>query len=117
MIIVDEARNTIKNIAEKCMELDVIEKRKVDEGYCELVFRVADLDKWEKIIADALGEAVKPSGVKPAGEDLSITDQYGGIAANQTLFKREYEGGAVIAMLWPWDEEYVTLKVAHTVLS
>lgn len=112
MIVVDDGKSVFSEIVAKCLELEVIEKRKVDDGYCELVFRASDMDAWETIFTEFLGAAAKPSGAKPSRDDLALTGPYGGIAANQTLFKKECGNDVLMAMFWPWDEDYVTLKAA-----
>lgn len=108
-----QAGIALKEIIEKCLALNIYEKRSVDEEYCELVFYNKELDKWEKIFTDALGSAVKPPETRPTREDMRLTNDYGGIEANQTLFKKDFDGATMIAMFWPWgDCEHTTLKIA-----
>lgn len=103
----------LKNILEKSSNLKVCEQRCSDDDYSELVFYKQEIDEWDKLFSDALGPAVKPCGVKPTREDSKLTEPYGGIFSNQVLYKKEFDGGIVIAMFWPWqDNEHVTLKLA-----
>ena len=103
----------LKEIVEKCNALEIYEKRCVSDKYFELVFCNKEMDKWEKIVTDFLGVAVKPPKRKPTKEDIHITNGYGGIQSNQTLFKKEFDNATIIAMFWPWqDNTYTTLKVA-----
>jgi len=104
---------TLKEIIEKCNTLAVREKRSVTDEYCELVFYSKDTDEWDKVFTEIFGKAVKPSGTKPTKEDLRLTENYGGIHANQTLYKKEADNTTIIAMFWPWqDNSNTTLKLA-----
>ena len=104
---------TPKQIIEKCEGLSVYEKRSLEDGYSELVFYSKEANEWNRVVVDILGPAVKPAGVKPSQDHQNVTKEYGGIHANQTLFKKEYGDFSVIAMFWPWqDGIYVTLKIA-----
>ena len=103
---------TIKEILNKCSELEVSEKRSVSDEYGEIVFYNRDIDEWSKILTGVLGEAIKPTGVKPAFDHLALTKDFGGIYKNQTMFKKDFESCNIMAMFWPWqDNEHTTLKV------
>ena len=103
----------LKNIMEKCSALNIHEKRKETDEYCEIVFHTNETNQWEEIFTDLFGPAVKMKKAKPTKEDEDITEKYGGIYVGQTLFKKEDNGSTIIAMFWPWqDNTYTTLKVA-----
>ncbi|NIS61084.1 MAG: hypothetical protein GTO13_10385 [Proteobacteria bacterium] len=104
---------TLSEIIEKCSMLRVHEKRCVTNEYGELVFYKRQTAEWNKKLADIFGPAIKPPGVKPTEDDLDLTKDYGGIWVDQTLFKREFGDGIMIAMFWPWsDGIHITLKMA-----
>ncbi len=104
---------TLGEILEKCKELNICEKRTIEDEYCELVFLSEEINKWNAIFIDIFGPAVKPKGVKPTKRDLQLTGEYGGILNGQTLFKKDFGNKTVIAMFWPWqDGSKVTLKAA-----
>jgi hypothetical protein len=104
---------TLNEIVERCSGLNIDTKRELTDEYGELVFSSEDIKQWSEILAGILGPAVKPEGVKPAKEDKKITDDYGGIRRDQTLFRKEFNGVVIIAMFWPWDDgQSVTLKLA-----
>jgi hypothetical protein len=104
---------TLREIIERCKKLGVDEERCKSDKYSELVFYKKDIDEWYKIFADVLGPEVKPAGEKPKREHLHLTKDYGGIWAGQTLFRKEFEDGTVIAMIWPWEDGiHATLKMA-----
>ena len=103
---------TLEEIMGKCGILDIDEKRCISDDYNEIVFYSKEMDDWNRIFVDILGPAIKPAGVKPTEEDLSLTQNYGGIYKNQTLFKKDFEKATVIAMFWPWqDKVHTTLKM------
>ena len=94
-------------------ELEIHQRRTTTDEYCELVFYTKDTDKWRDLLANNLGQPIKPAGSKPSKEDELITKDYGGIYTEQTLFKKEVESSIVIAMFWPWqDGANTTLKLA-----
>jgi hypothetical protein len=103
---------TLKEIIEKFSALGISEERHSDAEYDERVFYSKEIDNWNKVLTDILGPAIKPAGVKPTKEDLQLTEAYGGIYDNQTLFKKEFEGVCVMAMFWTWqDKVHTTLKM------
>lgn len=103
----------LEEIVRECAKFDIYEKRAITDKYYELVFHNKDKDELEKTLTGILGAAVKGPKAKPAKQDSLITKNYGGIHNDQTLFKKEFEGGTVIAMLWPWqDGAHITLKAA-----
>jgi|TARA_B100000315_G_C14475255_1_gene540295 hypothetical protein len=103
----------LKEILKKCNELNVYEERAADNNYFELVFYTKEADQWNKLFDEILGPVAKPSGKKPTPADLELTKEYGGIFDNQTLFKKDFEEGTIIAMFWPWqDAVRTTLKVS-----
>jgi hypothetical protein len=103
---------TLKEIIEKCSKLDIKEKRCVSDEYYELIFYSKDINEWNRIFADIFGHPVKPAGTKPTVDDLSFTKDYGGICANQILFKKDDNKQVIIAMFWPWqDNTHSTLKL------
>lgn len=103
----------LKKIIEACGTLKIQEKRCISDTYCELVFYSKDTDEWNKKFDEAFGRAKKPAGEKITKEDLRLTEHYGGIRDDQTLYKKEFENTTLIAMFWPWqDGLHTTLKMA-----
>lgn len=104
---------TLQEIIERCRMLGVDEERCTSDKYSEFVFYKEEIDAWNKIFSDVLGPAIKPAGKKPAKDHKRLTKDYGGIWADQTLFKKEFEDVTVIAMFWPWEDGiHATLKMA-----
>jgi hypothetical protein len=78
----------------------------------ELVFYTRDTDEWMALLSDIFADAVKPQWQKPSGRDRKWTKKFGGIRPNQTLFMREFKDYAVLAMVWPWNDNILsTLKI------
>ncbi len=103
----------LKEIIDRFGNLSVYQKRSADDNYCELVFETKDTDKWEGILTDILGSAIKPPKTNLTGEDRFFADKHGGVQSDQTFFRKEIDGSCFIAMLWPWqDREHTTLKIA-----
>jgi hypothetical protein len=104
---------TLREILERCSLLEVEESRHESETYSELVFYNKEIDEWLRILSEALGPPAKPPGNKPTKELERLTQEYGGILTDQTLFVREFDAVMVIAMFWPWGNgKYTTLKMA-----
>ena len=102
-----------KAFREKISQLGVCEERSFSDNYIEVVFFTIDTDKWNNLLSEALGQALKPAGAAPTAEAQALTKDCGGIFANQTLFKKDFAQVSVMAMLWPWqDGEHTTLKMA-----
>ncbi len=105
---------TLKAIIRKCRELSVCEERSMTEEYLELVFFAEDIHQWNEMVTDVLGPAIKCPGKGPTPDHLNLTKKYGGIRVDQTLFRKESNGGTIIAMFWPWqDGIHTTLKIAR----
>ncbi len=103
---------SIKDMINSYGNLEIFEQRCISDEYAEIIFLKKDVDKWTEVLADLLGSAVKPAGVKPTEEDLQFTEHHGGIRINQTQYRKDFNGVTVIAMLWPWqDDVHITLKM------
>jgi hypothetical protein len=104
---------TLREIVEKCSLLEVEERRHQDETYSELVFFNKEVDEWNRILSETLGPPVKPPGINPTKDLVRLTQEYGGIRTDQTLFVKEFDDVTVMAMFWPWgDSKHTTLKMA-----
>ena len=104
---------TLSEIIERCSRLEVAERRHQNETYSELVFYNKEIDEWNRILSEVLGPPVKSAGNKPTKDHVRLTQEYGGILTNQTLFVREFDDVTVMAMFWPWGNgKHTTLKMA-----
>lgn len=102
----------IKDMLEKCSALDICENRCCTDQYAELVFENRQKNKWDRLLEDSLGPAVKPAGIEPTAEYLESTKPYGGIFKDQVLYRKEFGDNIIMAMLWPWqDRIHTTLKL------
>lgn len=106
----------IKEIVARCKGFEVYEERKVSDDYAELVMYTKEIDKWSEVFNEMLGGPVSPAGSTPSDDDVQMTQEYGGIFANQTLYKKEFPENTIIAMFWPWnDGDRITIKLASIV--
>ena len=104
---------TLQDIISNFGTLSIVEKRDVTDSYTEFVIHHQDIHQWDELLTRLLGPAQKLSGKKPTANDLQLTEEYGGIYDQQTLFKKEVDGQTVIAMFWPWgDQSHTTIKIA-----
>ena len=102
----------IKDIIEKCKEFEVYQQRMVSDNYTEIVMYTREIFKWSVFFNEMLGDPLSPAGIKPTAEDMALTKDYGGIFDDQTLYKKDFPEGTVIAMFWPWqDGKRITVKI------
>lgn len=100
-LLLDELRKA------PCQEL-----RSNDEEYFELVVKVSDLPKVNQVLETFFGKPVKPAGTKPSSDDKKMTNEYGGIRDDQTLYHLAAEELYYYSFLWPWaNGQLVTVKV------
>ncbi|OGX34355.1 MAG: hypothetical protein A3C36_07605 [Omnitrophica WOR_2 bacterium RIFCSPHIGHO2_02_FULL_52_10] len=103
----------LKQLTAQFCHLRVNEKRTSSPGYEEWVIYAEDLGKWNRILSDLLGPAVKPKGEKTTQEAFALTVKFGGILEDQILYHKKIGGVSVVAMLWPWKNNvHVTIKMA-----
>jgi len=97
---------------EQCKSLKTLEQRFDDENYKELVFFAEDLPRWREVIEGQCGPAEKLPGVEPSAAHQQLTQRYGGLSREQTLYNDRGENGHTIIMFWPWkDKKHITLKM------
>jgi len=102
----------IEKIYEKVKNFKIVEIRNKSAENLELVFFAEEQEKWSRALQEVLGEPHKPAGTHPSKEQQSMTEEFGGIYAEQTLFVQRLEEGNVIGMMWPWqDQTHITLKI------
>ena len=95
--------------------LNVAETRDNSDDYWEFVVYNQDLSGWTVLLTESLGTAAKPAGKKPSRDNLRLTEEWGEIRAEQTLFAKNFTETLVIAMFWPWqDNNHTTLKITMT---
>jgi hypothetical protein len=103
----------LKQMIQQIENLGIVEKRSVNDDYCEVVFRSAQTEQVNQILMALLGPATKPPGNAPTAHDETLTAPTGGIRPNQTLYEKKIGTAIVIAKLWPWgDGVHTTLKTA-----
>lgn len=104
---------TLKQIIEKCSGLKISEQRCDEDEYKEFVIETKEVEGFNAVLTDILGEPAKGPGVKPTKDQLQLIKEYGGLRNNQTLFVKEFDAEKIIVMFWPWEDEvHVTVKMA-----
>ena len=102
----------IEKLIENCRALGINEERFIEDTYYEIVFYTREMSEWTELFTNFLDSAVKLPGTPPTKEQKELTRPYGGIMKDQTLFRKEFKHGAIIAMFWPWkDSVHSTLKL------
>ena len=105
---------TLKEFTQRIAWLNVYQAREVSDDYHEQVIFNADIKQWSAVLEEVLGPPAKPAGVAPSGTDLVLCQIYGSIMKNQTLYRKAFGDGTILAMLCPWqDGTHITLKVGR----
>ena len=103
---------TFEDLIKRCRALEIAEERQLSEEYGEFVIYNEHITEWYKMFDEILGKPQKSLGAKPTKADLLLTEKYGGVYENQVLYKKDFNEGTLLAMLWPWgDGEHITLKI------
>ncbi|MBF0478984.1 MAG: hypothetical protein HQL26_05840 [Candidatus Omnitrophica bacterium] len=106
---------TINDVLDPVLKLRLVEKRGVEEDFAEIVFHSKDTKLWVEELKKTLGEPAKPAGERPGEEHLKLTEKYGGIWANQTLFFKNCGTFVFLGMFWPWSNgQQTTFKLVKT---
>ncbi|MBF0385060.1 MAG: hypothetical protein HQL27_04230 [Candidatus Omnitrophica bacterium] len=97
----------------KCKSLKIIEERRREKDYYEIVIPAKDLEAWNSLLAQFFGPPSKAAGHEVSKESIDLTRNYGSLRNEQILFKKELEKFVCIAVLWMWkDGLHTTLKIA-----
>ncbi|MFC1708803.1 hypothetical protein ACFL2J_01910 [Candidatus Omnitrophota bacterium] len=103
---------TLKEILDKCGSLEIAQRRSIEDENAEIVVYNKDISEWDKLLTDILGAAIKPAGVEPSEDYTALAKDHGGIYKKQTLYKKDFDSGSVMAMFWPWQDNIrTTLKM------
>lgn len=94
------------------------ETRKQYDGYLEIVVQTEALSMVYPILEGYFGPPFKPAGIEPSQSALDITQRYGGIQRQQTLYFVQRDGLSSCAMIWPWSSGIrATIKLAQGTLG
>jgi|SRR3989344_2484034 len=105
---------TLKEFTQRIAWLNVYQAREVSDDYQERVILNVDIKQWSVALEEVLGPPVKPAGADPSGTDIVLCQIYGSIMKNQTLYRKTFGDGTILAMLWPWqDGTHTTLKIGR----
>lgn len=102
----------VTDVIDQCKNLTIVHKRRITPDYAEVVLPSKDILYWADVFSRIFGEPVSPAGIKPSEEDIALTKNFGGIGLHETLYRKDFAGGTLLAMFWPWqDGEHTTLKI------
>lgn len=102
----------LKEIFAACEDLELNERRRVEDDLVDVVFYNRDQDAWNQRLEKVLGPALKPAGAKADRLAKRITQACGGIRPEQTLYYKLMGDQAAVAMFWPWaNGQVTTLKI------
>ncbi len=103
---------SIKEMIEKCGKLNFYEKRTLTDDCGDFVVLNEEMEKLNQHLAKYLNPPIKPAGVAPTKADIKLTNYYGGIQKQQTLYLKNNKQDAILAMCWPWSNgSYITIKM------
>lgn len=103
---------TAKQIIDSLNDVEIYQHRKVVDNYAEIVIMSKDILVCTEVIQQILGQPQSAAGIEPTDEDIELTKAFGGLAGNQTLFRKDFADNIIISMFWPWqDGEHITVKV------
>ena len=91
------------------------EIRSYSEDYVEVVVNKQNLESLCFLLEAYFGFPAKAGGDEPSQEAVNLSQSYGGIRKNQTLyFLRHDDGSNGLAFLWPWGNgELTTAKIVR----
>jgi len=73
---------------------------------------MSQIQLWDDKFNDIFGGISKPPGQPPSKEQSDLVNEFGGIRANQYLYKKDIDNAKIVGMFWPWqDDARVTLKL------
>ncbi len=103
---------SIKEMIEKCGQLRFYEKRTLTDDYGDFVVINEEMEKLNQHLEKYSNPPIKPAGAAPSKADIKLTNHYGGILKNQTLYFKNNAEGGILAMCWPWSSgAYITIKM------
>lgn len=93
------------------------ETRRESEDYLEMVVDLGKLGAIETAFRHYFGVAFKPAGVRPCETCDKVSEPYGGITTDQTLYFTAKDELSNAAMIWPWtDGRRATIKIIQDCL-
>lgn len=103
---------TFKELLSEVAKIKCRETRVRTDNALEVVIAKSDLGSLTAVLESYFGPALKPAGTQPSREANRYAEPYGGIRRDQTMYFRKQEGGAEIALLWPWGSgDVLTVKI------
>lgn len=103
---------TLEDIMRRAKKISHEQTRRESEDYLEMVMYRQSLQEVEQLFQDYFGQALKNAGQEAHERAVEVTNRYGGISQDQTLYYTSRENMNQMAMVWPWaDGKRVTVKI------
>lgn len=103
---------SIKEMMEKCGPLKFHEKRTLTDDCGDFVVLNEEMKKLTQHLAKYLNPPIKPAGAAPTKADMKLTNYYGGIQKQQTLYLKKNKQDTILVMCWPWaNGSHTTIKM------
>lgn len=104
--------HTIDEVMRKAKKMEHEQTRRESEDYLEMVMFQSTLEDLGMLFEGYFGPAIKRSGEEPEEEAEQLSNRYGGIAKDQTLYHTQSDNVRHLAMVWPWaDGKRMTVKI------
>ena len=102
----------LEEIKKVVKEVDLVTLRCDSDELFEAVFNTSELEQLSSRLVKIFGDPLFPLKKDVRVNPEELARDYGGIMPGQTLYYLEQEEGAVLAMIWPWqDKVNITLKL------
>lgn len=96
-------------------DLAIYEERSATDELVDVVFETNQAEAWQKRMESILGPALKPAGAKSNSQANQLAKPFGGIRPEQTMYYKPFDGYAVMAMFWPWQNgRCISCKIFRT---
>ncbi len=104
--------HTIDEVMRKAKKIEHEQTRRESEDYLEMVMFRHSLKDLDGLFEGYFGPALKRPGEEPQADAERLTNRYGGIAKDQTLYHARRDSARHLAMVWPWaDGKRMTVKI------
>jgi len=110
----ENEENTFPKLLKKVKTINFNESREDTDNFLEFVCKASEFKRLILVFEGHFGPPVKPAGKESKDLYKKITEPFGGILTNQTLYYRMKGRAIEIAMVWPWQSgELVTVKIVQ----
>ena len=108
-----------RDMIDQIKVLPLIQLQEQSDTFFGVVMATAEFKQLEPLLNNFFGQPIKPPQTEATPEVSQMTESYGGIRENQTLyFRKGYQNRSILAMICPWgDGNSFTLKIVQDVIA